>query len=109
MNWYRFKTRCPKCDDKETIPWRHNVCSSIEEINENGEIRCLECDTINFIEDFILHCRSHHEYDPFPKESERLANIIRVISLMPEDGLAPIDFVNKIIQNIIRRCRDRFK
>ena len=102
MSWYYFETRCPNCNDKKTHRWKHGRCSSYEKINENGEIECEECGKIGIIEDMILCCveddRSQHD------DRERIANLIRTISLMPEDGLASIDFVNKIIQNILTRC-----
>ena len=67
--WYDFESGCPtECGNKRlNIQWRHSVCGSRQEVNENAMIRCKgsNCSATGHIMEYTFACENH--VDEFKK------------------------------------------
>ena len=63
--WEDFKTKCPSCDNDETIHWTIDQCHLI--INKEGYIKCNNSSCQHnqnptFIMEYKFKCGKHEDY-----------------------------------------------
>ncbi len=97
MPRYKFITGCPVCGDRELHHWTHATCGGEEEIDEDGDIYCLECRTyLGFIMDIRFNCTKHNSM-----EGRDAPSVLHVLAMMTD---FPADFGKKITKKILENC-----
>jgi len=66
-DWEEFKTKCPSCDNNETIYWVHTQDDYHETINKEGDIKCNSSSCYynknpTFIMEWKFECGKHGDY-----------------------------------------------
>ena len=59
MSRFIFKTRCPECDNSESILWRHDGCGGTAYINKQEYVQCEYCHQEFKLKDLRFNGSSH--------------------------------------------------
>ena len=64
-DWEDFETKCPSCNNNDTIYWVHTQDGYHETINKNGDIKCNNSSCYynknpTFIMEWKFDCGKHH-------------------------------------------------
>ena len=100
MPRYKFIAGCPACGNRERINWQHTKCSSEEEIDEDGNIHCLNCKkNLGFIMDINFKCNFHDS-----KPVTDATCVFQALSFMTDyQKDIPTEFAKKISKKILER------
>ena len=99
-----FRCICPvlNCPNEKLIYWKHKGCiNGSETIDINGEVRCDQCGTHDFILNWRYSCGEHKNGYDYPDRA-KVAKVIGALVNMLDDD-AEIAFITKLCKNIKSR------
>ena len=99
-----FRCMCPvlNCPNENIIYWEHSSCPNSEEtLDQNGDVKCEECGTKDFILNWKFSCGEHQNGYQFPDKAKALKVIGALVNIMQnEEDIA-------FLMKVCKRIRDR--
>lgn len=100
----RFRCMCPvlNCPNESLIYWKHSTCSNgSETIDSNGDVKCDQCKTKDFIMNWRYSCGKHQNGYQFPDKA-KVAKVLGALVNMAENDAEAL-----FIVKVCKRIRDR--
>ena len=110
-----FESQCPvfDCDNPEIIHWHHSGCSSIWDlyISNRGILRCENCGEIDefFNCKFDCGCHDNESNSARFRYPTKLKKILAIIGLLEDNGIYVSDFVQILIEALIKQHRNKYR